>query len=91
MEILGWLATLAFAGCYWPQLVKTWRRRLVGDISVWPWIIQAFGYAVGLPYGIYLNQVPLMVGYAHGLICSLLFLGMYWRYKDNVQTKRRAR
>lgn len=91
MEILGWIATLAFAGCYWPQLYKTWKRKLVGDISVWPWIIQAFGYLVGLPYGLYLNKMPLIVGYAHGLFCSLLFLGMYWRFKDNVPTKRRTR
>ncbi len=90
MELLGWLATLAFAGCYWPQMVKTWRRKLVGDISAWPWIIQAFGYAVGLPYGIYLNQMPLIIGYAHGLVCSLLFLAMYWRFRKNVPTKRRV-
>lgn len=91
MEILGWITTLAFALCYWPQLYKTWRRKLVGDISIWPWIIQSFGYAIGIPYGIMLHQGPLIAGYVHGLICSLLFLGMYGRYYKNVQIKRRTR
>lgn len=83
MEILGWTTTAAFALCYWPQLYKTWRRKLVGDISIWPWVIQSIGYAVGIPYGFLLHQVPLLVGYSHGLACSLAFLAMYFKYREN--------
>lgn len=90
MELLGWITTAAFAICYWPQLYKTWRRKRVGDISVWPWIIQSIGYATGVPYGIFLHQIPLVFGYTHGLFCSLLFLWMYRRY-HRVSVKRRAR
>jgi len=84
MEFLGWFTTLAFAICYWPQLYKTWRKKQVRDISVWPWIIQTIGYGTGLIYGSLLKQTPLIAGYAHGLICSVLFLYLYRRYYKNV-------
>ncbi len=84
MQLLGWLTTLAFAFCYWPQLYKTWKRKTVGDISVWPWFIQSVGYATGIAYGALLHQWPLLVGYIHGLLCSLLFLVLYYKYKHNI-------
>jgi len=83
MEWLGWLTTAAFSVCYWPQLYRSWKRKSVGDVSVWAWIIQSIGYAMGISYGLWLNQGPLIFGYCHGLFCSLLFLAMYWRYRKN--------
>jgi len=84
MELLGWLTTIAFSICYWPQLYRSWKRKSVGDVSVYAWILQAVGYAMGIRYGLYLGKGPLIFGYIHGLFCSLLFLFLYWRYKSNV-------
>lgn len=84
MQLLGWLTTLAFSVCYWPQLYRSFKRKSVGDVSVITWILQAVGYALGISYGLWLGQMPLIFGYIHGLICSLIWLGMYWRYRKNV-------
>ena len=78
---LGWLATVCFASCYVPQLIRTLKRKEVGDISVWSWVIQIFGYVIGLVYGAQLHQAPLLVGYGWGLLCTFVFLFMYWRYR----------
>lgn len=84
MQLLGWLTTIAFSICYWPQLYKSWKRKSVGDVSMWAWVIQAIGYGLGIRYGLWLNQGPLIFGYIHGFICSVTFLGMYWRYSKRV-------
>lgn len=84
MEFLGWIATVCFGICYYPQIYRSYKRKLVGDISVWPWILQTIGYLTGIGYGIYLRQWPLFIGYTHGLFCSIVFLILYWRYKNNV-------
>jgi MtN3 and saliva related transmembrane protein len=81
MEIIGWIVTILFSICYWPQLYRSWKRKKVGDVSVWAWVIQTFGYGLGISYGLWLKQMPLIFGYIHGFLCSILFLCLYWRYK----------
>jgi len=83
MELLGWITTLTFSMCYLPQLYRSWKRKSVGDVSVWSWIIQTFGYSIGLRYGIWLKQGPLIFGYIEGLLCSIVFLIMYWKYRKD--------
>ncbi|MGH7974920.1 MAG: SemiSWEET family sugar transporter [bacterium] len=81
MEIIGWIVTFLFGVCYWPQLWRSYRRKSVGDISVVSWIIQTIAYLLGINYGIWLHEAPLIFGYIHGLICSVSFLIMWWRYE----------
>jgi len=81
MELLGWFCTLAFGVCYWPQLIRSYRTKSVGDISPLSWVIQLSGYIVGLFYGIGLHEWPLIMGYIHGFLCSLCFLLMYRKYR----------
>ena len=83
MELIGWIATIAFGACYWPQLYRSYKLKTVGDISVWAWILQFIGYVAGLFYGTLLHQWPLLVGYFHGLLCTIAFLLMYLKYRGN--------
>lgn len=88
MEKIGWLVTALFSLCYWPQIWHSFRRKSVGDISVVSWVIQAIAYSIGISYGLWLKQAPLIFGYIHGLVCSCLFLLMYFKYRgNNVSTK----
>lgn len=87
MEILGWIVTFLFSACYWPQLYKSWKRKSVGDISVWAWLLQVLGYGLGIKYGLWLGHGPLIWGYCHGFVCSILLLLLYYKYRgNNVQT-----
>jgi uncharacterized protein with PQ loop repeat len=83
MELLGWLTTIAFGLCYWPQIWHSYKVKTVGDISCVAWFIQLAGYSMGLFYGIWLKQMPLIVGYVHGFLCTLIFLFLYWKYRGN--------
>lgn len=83
MEIFGWLATLGFALCYWPQIYRTWKLKTVGDISFSGWFIQFLAYLCGLEYGFKLKQLPLIVGYLHGLLCTVILLILYKKYRGN--------
>lgn len=83
MRIFGWLATILFAMCFWPQLIRSYRRKSVGDISVWSWVLQTIGYACAVCYGFWLKEGPLMWGYSHGFLCSIVFLCMYFKYRKN--------
>lgn len=91
MEIVGWIVTILFGVCYWPQIYHSYKRKSVGDISLVAWIIQTIAYALGINYGLWLHQGPLIFGYIHGLFCSILFLSLYYKYRSkNVQTIRRT-
>ena len=82
MELLGWLCTFCFGSCYWPQLIKSYKTKSVGDISVFAWLIQLVGYILGMFYGIGLKEWPLIIGYFHGLLCTVIFLVMYIKYRS---------
>jgi len=83
MELFGWAATIAFGLCYWPQIWHSYKVKTVNDISCAAWVIQLIGYVTGMFYGIGLKQMPLIVGYSHGLFCTLLFLLLYIKYRGN--------
>jgi len=78
---VGWVATVLFAICYTPQLIKTYIRKEVDDLSLTMWVVQLLGYTCGLIYGFYLKQAPLVVGYSIGWLSSAAFLIMYALYR----------
>jgi len=79
--LLGWVATFSFGLCYVPQIIKTYRRKEVADVSLWTWIIQGVGYTTGVAYGFHLKEGPLMFGYVWGWLCTAVFLILYLKYK----------
>lgn len=83
MEMLGWAATILFGLCYWPQLYRSYKRKSVGDISFWSWFLQLIAYLFGIGYGFKLKQLPLEIGYLHGLFCTVLLLIMYFEYRED--------
>jgi len=83
MEIFGWLATIAFGICYWPQIYHSYKTKSVGDISIASWLLQLGGYFLGIFYGVWLKQNALIFGYLHGFLCSVIFLSLYWKYRGN--------
>jgi MtN3 and saliva related transmembrane protein len=90
IALLGWVATTCFTACYLPQIFKTFKRKEVGDVSLWQWLIQLLGYSIGFVYGIALNQMPLIIGYACGWFCTVWFLFLYYKYRNNQMPKSRS-
>ena len=87
IELLGWICTSCFTGCYLPQIWKTFKRKEVGDVSLWQWLIQLLGYSIGIVYGFSLGQPPLIFGYIFGWICTTLYLVLYYKYRNTRKRK----
>lgn len=81
--VCGWVATSLFATSYLPQMIRTYRTKKVGDISVSLWWILVVAYLCGMRYGIYLKQWQLICGYLWGFICTSAYLILYYTYKGN--------
>ena len=79
MNWLGWLSTLCFALCYFPQLLRTYRSRNVHGVSTVYWAIVVIGYVTGLLYVRPLKDVVLLLTYSIGLVCAVAMLvGCLW-------------
>ena len=68
----GFCTTLAFL----PQVVKTWRTRSTGDISLGMFLLLVSGIALWLAYGIILCDLPLIAanGVTFALAATILYL-----------------
>lgn len=80
--LLGWISQMFFALCLGPQLVKSFIVKTVKGVSLEMWIMQALGYVFGLFYGLKIHQKPLIIGNIWGLVCSVIFLFAYFKYRD---------
>jgi uncharacterized protein with PQ loop repeat len=81
-SIFGWTATVLFGLCYIPQILKTFRLKSVGDVSLWQWVVQLIGYACGLIFALCLKNCILIFGYSWGLFCTIIFLILYFKYRE---------
>lgn len=79
--IFGILACVLFGLTYFPQLIRSYKRKSVGDISIWSWLLQVVAYCCGIMYGLYLHQLTLLLGYSWGLLCTIAFVIMYFVYR----------
>jgi MtN3 and saliva related transmembrane protein len=73
-NVLGFLAAILTTSAFVPQVVKTWKTRSAGDLSL-VWLL-AFttGVACWLAYSLILGVVPMMVGNGVTLALALVLL-----------------
>lgn len=80
-SILGWIATVLFTFMLAPQIIKTIKRKTVDDISISVSIIALIANIIALIYSLLIKQPPLTIKYILGIATTLLFMGVYLRYK----------
>lgn len=78
---IGWLSTIILAACYIPQLYLTYTTKTVEGVSVVQWWILAIGFVFSLIYAAYMKAWPIFAGQLWGLICSLIIIIMYYKYR----------
>jgi len=81
-EAFGYISALCFSLCYLPQIIRTYRRKTVEDVSVWMWILQGAAYTTGFVYGASLHSKPLILNYGIGLGYTWIWLYLWWVYRD---------
>lgn len=72
----GTLTTVAFV----PQVIKTWRSRSAGDLSLGMFALFATGVLLWLLYGIALGALPIIIANGTTLALALVILAFKLRY-----------
>ena len=75
LEYTGYAAALCTTGAYVPQVIRVWRTRSTGDISLKMFLVLVTGLALWLTYGIVRGEMPIIVANAVTLMLasSILF------------------
>jgi MtN3 and saliva related transmembrane protein len=78
--IIGTVAGTLTTAAYLPQVVKVWRSRSVGDISLQMYILMVTGASLWVVYGLMLMAWPVIIANAVSLLFTAIILGFKLRY-----------
>lgn len=77
--LAGFLTTIGFM----PQIVKVYRSKSVGDLSLYMPILIGIGMLIWLIYGIWLDSLPLILWNAIALLLNIIIIVLILRYGHN--------
>jgi MtN3 and saliva related transmembrane protein len=75
--VAGTLTTLSFV----PQVVKSWRRRSVADLSTGMLLAFTTGVVLWIVHGAASGDVPLIAANVVTLVLAAALLAMKWRFR----------
>ena len=78
--MIGTVAGTLTTAAYLPQVVKVWRSRSAGDISLQMYILMVTGSALWVSYGVMLADWPLIVANTVSLLFTATILTFKLRY-----------
>ncbi|WP_127477985.1 SemiSWEET transporter [Sulfurivermis fontis] len=81
INLLGLLAGTLTTAAFLPQVIKTWRSRSAGDISLVMFALFSLGVLLWIVYGFTVGAVPVIVANVITLLLSLTILIFKIRYK----------
>lgn len=94
MLIVGFVGAAAFATCSGPQVIKAYRTKSTGDISIFFIILSIIGNLCSAAYIFYTNwisgmwQYPQYVNYSLATILIFVLLGLKLRYDAGLTNER---
>ncbi|UCG95825.1 MAG: hypothetical protein JSV92_02130 [archaeon] len=84
VEILAIAATvfgIIMSLSYFPQTYKIIKRKSSSDISLLSFLILLIGLLVWLMYGLSINNMPLIIANAIGIIANISVITVYFKYR----------
>jgi MtN3 and saliva related transmembrane protein len=75
-DLLGFLAATLTTAAFVPQVVKTWRTRSAGDLSLGMLSVFSTGIVLWLAYGLSVGAAPIVVGNIVTLVLTLILIGL---------------
>lgn len=84
--LAGSLTTLAFL----PQVLRTWRTKSAGDLSVGTFVLFCAGVSLWLVYGLLLQDLPIILSNIVTLVLASTVLMLLLRYRRAERRARRA-
>ena len=76
MEWIGYIAAVCTTLSFLPQVIHTIRTKNTAGISLFMYLTFVFGVAMWLVYGVYLQDLPIILANTVTLIFSATILGM---------------
>lgn len=80
-NLLGLLAGTLTTASFLPQVIKTWRSRSAGDISLVMFALFSLGVLLWIVYGFTVSALPIIVANVITLLLSMTILVFKIRYK----------
>ena len=75
--VAGALTSLSFL----PQLIKIWRSRSAGDVSLVMYVIITTGFVLWLWYGILISSIPVIVANGIAILISGTIMLLKIKYR----------
>ena len=73
-QVLGFVAGALTAFAFLPQVLKTWRTRSCGDLSMTMLGAQSAGVGLWMLYGVFIDSFPVILANAVTLTMCLVLL-----------------
>ena len=80
-EIIGLLAALLTTISFLPQVYKTWQTKDTSGLSLTMFIVFFLGIVLWLIYGIYLNNLPMILANTITAVSSIYLIIMKLKHK----------
>lgn len=80
IESIGIIAAMLTTAAYFPQVIKTWKTRSTGDLSLPMYLMISLGTLLWLVYGILIANIPIML--ANGLTALFSCVIFYFKLKQ---------
>lgn len=81
-NIIGLLAGAITSSGFLPQIYRGYKTKHLGDLSYLMLIFLTVGLSLWLLYGIHLNDVPIILANAAGVICTTTLILMKFKYSN---------
>ena len=79
LDYAGYAAALCTTVAYVPQVLRVWRTRSTGDISLKMFLVLVTGLALWLIYGFWKGEIPLIL--ANGVTLMLASIILYFKLR----------
>jgi MtN3 and saliva related transmembrane protein len=81
ITIIGLVAATFTTICLFPQLVKVWKTKSTRDISAGMFSLYCGGLLLWFIYGVYIDNLPIMLANSLAFIQALVILLFKLKYK----------
>ncbi len=79
LDYSGYAAAICTTTAYIPQVLRVWRTRSTGDISLKMFLVLVTGLALWLVYGVWRGEAPLII--ANGITLMLAGTILFFKLK----------
>lgn len=74
VTILGLVGGALTTSSFLPQVIKSWKTKSTGDVSMWMFLLLTVGILIWMVYGFMIGSLPVVVANAGSFILSVTMI-----------------